>query len=49
MTLKEAKKLTFRLFDIYGFTPHVRIISNEIYAVEVLIDENIYLIQKSTY
>jgi hypothetical protein len=49
MTLEEAQKLALRLFDIHGITPYLRVISGEIYAVEMIIDGNIYLIKKRTY
>ena len=48
MTLEEAQKMALRLFDIHGITPYLRVISGEIYAVVMVIDGNIYLIQKRT-
>jgi len=49
MTLEEAQKMALRLFDIHGITPYLRVISANSYAVEMIIDGNIYLIQKRTY
>jgi len=49
MTLEEAQKLAVCLFDIYDYTPYVRHLGGENYAVEVIFEKKILSIKTCRY
>lgn len=49
MTLKNAQFLASRLFGIYNYTPYVRHLGGENYAVEVIFEDEVLSIKTCSY
>lgn len=49
MTLEEAQKIAVRSFGIYEYTPFLRHLGGENYAVEVIVDGELFSIKTCSY